>query len=99
MDRRSFIRAGVAGSAVAAVAAVSSPLEALAAPAVVGPGPYGPLGPANADGIQLPAGFTSRLIATSGRRVGSTGYTWHYSPDGGACFPATAGGGVYASNA
>jgi secreted PhoX family phosphatase len=99
VDRRSFIRAGVAGSAVAAAAAVASPLEALAAPAVVGPGPYGPLGAANADGIQLPAGFTSRLIATSGRRVGSTGYTWHYSPDGGACFPASAGGWVYVSNA
>ena len=49
-----------------------------------GPGPYGPLLPPDANGIMLPAGFTSRVIARSGEPVGSTGYVWPWFPDGGA---------------
>lgn len=98
MDRRNFLRSGALGGAAAAAAVVISPYEALAAPAVVGPGPYGALRTADTNGIQLPAGFTSRVVARSGQRVGSTGYTWHSNPDGGACFAAAAGGWVYVSN-
>ena len=36
------------------------------APPSPGPGPYGPLAAADANGIQLPAGFTSRVIGTDG---------------------------------
>ena len=68
------------------------------AAAVAGVGPYGALQPANSDGIQLPVGFTSRLIAVSGQLVASTGHTWHAAPDGGACFPVPGGGWVYVSN-
>jgi hypothetical protein len=57
--------------------------------------PYGPLGEPDPNGIRLPAGFTSRVIATSTEPVGETGYRWHYSPDGGACFAAPDGGGAY----
>ena len=53
----------------------------------------------NADGLRLPTGFTSRIVARSGQRVATTGYDWHAAPDGGACFAATDGGWVYASNA
>lgn len=60
-----------------------------------GPGPYGPLRPADRNGVQLPTGFTSRVVARSRRVVG--GYVWHDAPDGGACFP-TATGWVYLSN-
>lgn len=58
----------------------------------------GPLQAPNNDGLKLPAGFTSRLVARSGDRVGATGYTWHGAPDGGATFPTPGGGWYYVSN-
>ena len=70
-------------------------VDALAAPAQTGAGPYGPLQPADRNGVQLPAGFTSRIVARSRQLVG--GYVWHDAPDGGTCF-ATATGWVYLSN-
>ena len=56
------------------------------------------LEPADANGLQLLAGFTSRKVATTGQNVGSTGFAWHADPDGGACFPMSDGGWVYVSN-
>jgi secreted PhoX family phosphatase len=67
-------------------------------PAVGGPGPYGPLLPADANGIMLPAGFTSRVVARALQPVAGTGYTWHRFPDGGATFRAPRGGWIYVSN-
>ncbi|MBN6034293.1 DUF839 domain-containing protein [Amycolatopsis sp. 195334CR] len=69
--------------------------SALANPAQNGPSPYGPLQAADANGIQLPAGFTSRVVARSGQKV--AGYTWHDAPDGGAVF-ADGSGWIYVSN-
>lgn len=65
---------------------------------VVRPGTYGRLQPADRNGLQLPRGFTSRRIARTGQTVSGTEYAWHAAPDGGACFAATDGGWVYASN-
>ncbi|MGN9777906.1 alkaline phosphatase PhoX [Micromonospora sp. H33] len=96
MDRRTLLRAGVAGGA----AAFSGSLwagAALGAPAQPGASPYGPLQPADARGIQLPAGFTSRIIARSRQAVTGTSYVWHDAPDGGACFAAGTGW-IYVSN-
>ncbi|MGN9767799.1 alkaline phosphatase PhoX [Micromonospora sp. SD12] len=96
MDRRTVLRATVLGGA----AAFSGSLwagAALAAPAQPGASPYGPLGAADANGIQLPAGFTSRVIARSRQTVPGTSYTWHDAPDGGACFVAGTGW-IYVSN-
>ncbi|MBM4361204.1 MAG: DUF839 domain-containing protein [Deltaproteobacteria bacterium] len=59
---------------------------------------YGPLEPADANGLMLPKGFTSRVIAVSGQKVSGTKYTWHPNPDGGACFPVAGGGWIYVSN-
>ncbi|MFB9067671.1 alkaline phosphatase PhoX [Pseudofulvimonas gallinarii] len=59
---------------------------------------YGPLLPANAHGLRLPAGFSSRIIARADEVIGRSGYAWHRAPDGGACFAAGDGGWVYASN-
>ena len=72
MDRRAFLGrlAGVAGRRDLRPASCSDRATAGAA-VVAGPGPYGALGAADANGIQLPAGFTSRVIAThrpAGRR-------------------------------
>jgi uncharacterized protein len=62
--------------------------------------PYGPLRSPDANGIRLPEGFTSRIVAVSKEKVGDTSYVWHFAPDGGACFPApdNSGAYVYVSN-
>ncbi|WP_141618994.1 alkaline phosphatase PhoX [Myxococcus sp. AB036A] len=98
MQRRSFLR----------LTAMSSGLLALgpgfwrsvyAAPARPGPGPYGAIsGAPDAQGLRLPAGFSSRIVARTGQRVPGTRYTWHAAPDGGTCFPTDDGGWVYTSN-
>jgi secreted PhoX family phosphatase len=99
MDRRTLLRALVVG---APTVALSGGLwsSAAAAPAQTGTSPYGALRPADANRLQLPSGFTSRIIARSRQAVGSTGFTWHDAPDGGACFadPTRPGGWVYVSN-
>jgi hypothetical protein len=100
LNRREFLRLG---SAFTASALIGSSLwrEALAAvplpPAQGGPGPYGPLLPADANGIMLPAGFRSRLLARGLSPVANTGYVWHLLPDGGATF-RTLDGWIYVSN-
>ena len=63
-----------------------------------GPGAYGELGALDANGLRLPEGFTSRVVARTGEVVPGTDYTWHGAPDGGACFPAADGGWIYVSN-
>lgn len=63
----------------------------------------GPLQDADANGVRLPAGFTSKIVATTdsevirGDGIGS-GYTWHVDPDGGACYPTSDAGWIYVSN-
>ncbi|MFJ8049605.1 alkaline phosphatase PhoX [Streptomyces luteogriseus] len=97
MERRSLLRAAVLGGTSAALGGTLWRGAAYAAPAQPGTGPYGPLGSPDANGIRLPGGFTSRVIARSGRRVGTTSYTWHNAPDGGACY-ADGTGWIYVSN-
>ena len=51
------------------------------------------------NGIRLPVGFTSRIVARSGRNpVEGDDYKWHSAPDGGATFERDDGGWVYVSN-
>ncbi|CAL9445085.1 alkaline phosphatase PhoX [Streptomyces sp. NPDC057838] len=97
MERRSLLRAAVLGGTSAALGGTLWRGAAYAAPAQPGTGPYGALGSPDANGIRLPSGFTSRVIARSGQRVGSTSYTWHNAPDGGACY-ADGTGWIYVSN-
>ena len=40
-----------------------------------------------ADGVMLPKGFTSKILATTGSLVSGTAYVWHPAPDGGAVLP------------
>ena len=61
-------------------------------------GPYGALGPADHNGIRLPAGFVSRVVARSGSNVPGTQHVWHSAPDGGATFSLSDGGWAYVSN-
>lgn len=69
-----------------------------APPSTVPGDSVGPLGAADANGVRLPEGFTSRIIAASGEEVAGTGYTWHGNPDGGATFAVDGGGWIYVSN-
>ena len=99
MDRRTFLQlTGATGVLVGLGGVGLTAGPAGAATAVPGPGRFGPLQGADANGIMLPAGFTSRLVAQAGVAVGPRGYTWHTDPDGGAVFPQPDGGWVYASN-
>ncbi|MEV7279804.1 alkaline phosphatase PhoX [Streptomyces sp. NPDC093111] len=97
MERRSFLRGAVIGTSAAAFGGTLWRGAAFAAPAQPGLGPYGALGAADANGILLPAGFTSRVVARSGQTVAGTSYAWHSAPDGGACF-ADGTGWIYVSN-
>ena len=96
MDRRSFLRLGLFGAGAVAVGPrfLGSALQG----AWAADGPYGALLTADSNGIQLPAGFSSRVIARSGQIVSGTGHTWHPAPDGGACFAAPGSGWAYTCN-
>lgn len=50
------------------------------------------------NGLLIPQGFKSRVIAQAYRPVGGTNFLWHSDPDAGAVFPADDGGWVYVSN-
>ncbi|WP_433547785.1 alkaline phosphatase PhoX [Streptomyces sp. CA-294286] len=97
MERRTFLRTAVIGTSAAAFGGTLWRGAAHADPAQPGAGPYGALRSADANGIQLPAGFTSRVVARSGQKVAGTSYTWHKAPDGGACY-ADGSGWIYVSN-
>lgn len=58
----------------------------------------GPLGDPDANGVRVPAGFTARILATSGQTVPGTSHTWHRMPDGGATYGTEDGGWIYVSN-
>jgi secreted PhoX family phosphatase len=71
---------------------------ALAAPAERGRSPYGPLGAPDSNGLRLPAGFRSRVIARGGAPVPGTGYSWHIFSDGASTFRTRDGGWILVSN-
>lgn len=98
--RRQFLKMGASGvslfaaglMAPAALAASrAAPFQSLAT--------IGDLQAPDANGLMLPPGFRSRIVARSGEKaVGSSDYLWHASPDGGACFATDDGGWIYVSN-
>ncbi len=103
MNRREFLRAAAATAFQAAVGTSLFARAGRASPTVGGPGPYGPLLAPDANGLMLPAGFRSRVVAVAGQTVPGTSHTWHVLPDGGAVFRAAEGGGfpsgyIYVSN-
>ncbi|MEL7208616.1 MAG: alkaline phosphatase PhoX, partial [Actinomycetota bacterium] len=60
-----------------------------------GDSPYGPLGEPDANGLRLPEGFTSTIVARSGEAVGDTTFEWPPFPDGAATFADEEGDGWY----
>jgi secreted PhoX family phosphatase len=93
MRRREFL-AGAAGLALGSAFWE----QALRTRARAAASSYGALRAADANGLRLPPGFTSRLIARSGQVVPGTAYPWHVFPDGQATFPTGDGGWVLVSN-
>ena len=69
MRRRAFLRA----LAALAAGGLLPRWPWLGGMAIAADGPYGPLQADDANGIMLPAGFTSREVARAGSVVGSTG--------------------------
>jgi secreted PhoX family phosphatase len=100
MRRREFIGLGVGGVAAVSLgvgfwddlfgSAESRPLERGAG--------YGPRRAPDANGVRLPAGFRSRIVARGDEVVPGTDYRWHIASDGMAAFPAHGGGFVLVSN-
>jgi hypothetical protein len=97
LSRRDFIRTG----AVAAGTLSFNPAflrGAFARQAVPGPSSYGELQAADANGIRLPKGFTSRLLGRGNAPLLPTGYTLPPFPDGTAVYPQPDGGWIMAVN-
>jgi secreted PhoX family phosphatase len=100
MRRREFIGLGVGGvAAVSLGAAFWDDLfdTAESRPLRRGAG-YGPLGPPDENGVRLPEGFRSRIVARGEQAVPGTDYRWHVASDGMATFPQDDGGFVLVSN-
>lgn len=101
MERRGFLRSAVVGAGVVGVGATltrSAGAVGAGRPVITDvSGGYGPLAGADGNGIELPRGFTSRVIARSGERVAGTGYTWHPAPTGGGVI-GDRSGWVYVSD-
>src|SRR5829696_5073401 len=96
MRRREFVAAGAAaaGAITFGGAFWRRTLDAHAATA--GIGPYGPLKPADANGVMLPEGFSSRVVARANTPV--AGYPWHIFSDGQASYSTGDGGWILVSN-
>ena len=102
-NRRHFLQMGLHGAALFAAGGLLRFQQATAAGIDTSPfyslSNLGPLLEPDANGLKLPDGFKSRIIARSGEApAGLPGYSWHSAPDGGATFPADDGGWVYVSN-
>ena len=59
----------------------------------------GDLQAADANGVRLPPGFSSRIIAVTGQVVDNSSYEWHSAPDGKATFATDDGGWILVCNA
>ena len=104
MHRRAVLRNGLAlgGTAVAsAILGVGGPVSAApASSSSPAPGPYGSLEGRRPDGngLVLPEGFSSRIVAVGGTGVGATDYTWPLFPDGKGTIATPDGGWILACN-
>ena len=93
LSRRTVLRTGVGAltAAVASSALGCTPLMPLP------PSMDLALGEPDGNGLMLPAGFRSRVLARSFELVPGTAHVWHMAPDGGAVFER-GDGWIYVSN-
>lgn len=96
-DRRAFLRRALTGASLIGASAV---MPARAGNSRSALSRLGVLQAEDDNGLRLPAGFSSRIVARAGmRRPGDeTGHAWHEAPDGGAVFAQRDGGWIYTSN-
>lgn len=101
LDRRGLLKATIAAGGLAVLRsslAIAASRQGNAIQ-VVEAGPYGPLLEADGNGLMLPEGFSSRVVARSQLPVvDSSTYLWHTFPDGGATYATDDGGWIYVSN-
>ena len=74
--RRAFLMMSTA-SAMAAGLGAAAWRRALGPMTVVSESPYGAPGAPDLNGVAVPAGFGTRLLATTGSVVAGTEYSWH----------------------
>ncbi len=106
LRRRDFLRYGAAGFSAflggGLLSGCRDHSDIQAAPQQIFESNLGNLGSLLApdeNGVMLPPGFTSRIVARSGEVPVSGGsYEWHSAPDGGATFATAGGGWIYVSN-
>lgn len=96
--REALLAAGAATLAAGFGSAFWRSATATAASAQTGAGPYGPLLAPDANGVRLPKGFRSRVVARSLQPVPGTGYVLPLFPDGSATFPTPDGGWIQVVN-
>jgi len=98
--RRDFLRKSFAGMGwmVAGTTLSQCTSDGEKSPSSSNIASLGPLREPDENGLRLPEGFSSRIVARSGMPVGETDYVWHNAPDGGAVFTTGGGGYVYVSN-
>lgn len=92
--RRRLLELGAASLGSLMIAPFLFPVSGQAAPNRLAA--IGPLQTPDTNGVRLPTGFASRIIARSGDDL--FGYRWHAAPDGGATFASQNGGWIYVSN-
>jgi len=105
LSRRDFLRhllfsAGSISTATWLTACGNShPLDGIASPGRSRFADIGPLLPPDENGVQLPAGFTSRVVAVFNEPpIAGSDFRWHSDPDGGGVFRTDDGGWIYLSN-
>lgn len=95
INKRQFLKQGLRGISVCGIGAICSNVVLSACSNAKS----NALKSEDENGVRLPAGFQSRVIARSSQPVIDGGsYFWHGAPDGGACFASADGGWIYVSN-
>ena len=97
LAKRRFLKQGLRGLSVCGIGAVWSNVL-VGGSQIADSARLQKLQPADENGVKLPEGFHSRIIARSGRPVINENHVWHAAPDGGACFETDGGGWIYVSN-
>jgi len=92
--RRRFMQC--IGASIASLA-INSSITGVAGYGRLAQAGIGALQAPDANGVRLPVGFSSRIVARAGRGIVGD-YQWHIYPDGGATFATDDGGWIYVSN-
>jgi secreted PhoX family phosphatase len=98
LSRRALLRGGVLGLGGIAFGSAFWRDALAATPAAPGTGPYGELVGPDVNGLMLPPGFASRLVARAGEPVAGTSYAFPVLPDGQTTFPTPDGGWILVTN-